>query len=106
MSGTREQVDELNHVGILGDGSEQRVSHVVQLAEAGFSGPGAAAQQLSELCREGCQLEAGVGSAEVGVQIPGVDIAVDFNRLVGVGILPAQLDGGDAASVAGTNWTA
>jgi hypothetical protein len=29
-------------------------------------------------------------------QVPGVEVAVDLGHLVGVGIFPAQLNGGDA----------
>ena len=62
-----------------------------------FCSPGGIAQHFSILCHNDCQLLARIGLLETLGQIPGVEVAVDLGHLVAVGILPAQLDGGDPA---------
>ena len=76
---------------------------VDQLLAGGPCGPGAVAEYIRILGDDHGQLIAGGGLLEAGCQIPGVEVAIDLGHLVGVGVFPAQLDGGDAAI--GVLWT-
>ena len=68
-----------------------------QLRGVGPGRPRAVAQQFGVLGHDHGQLVAGIGLLEALGQVPGVEVAVDLGHLVGVGVFPAQLDGGDAA---------
>ena len=67
-----------------------------QLRSVGLGSPGALAQSLGVLGNDHGQLKAGISALETLGQVPGVEVAVDLGHLVGVGVFPAQLDGGDA----------
>ena len=55
------------------------------------------AEHIGVLGHDHRQLVAGVGLFEAGSQIPGIEVAIDLGHLVGIGVFPAQLDGGDAS---------
>ena len=88
------QAGEFDHIGIIPQKRRQAVSLLDQLRCRGPGRPGAVTEYIGILGDDHGQLVAGIGLLEAGSQIPGVEVAVDFGDLVGVGVFPAQLDGG------------
>ena len=95
LAGPADQAGELDYFGIIPQDRRQPVSVLDQLRGRSPGSPGAVAQQFGVLGHDHGQLVAGIGLSKLGGQIPGVEVAVDLGHLVGVGIFPAQLDGGD-----------
>ncbi len=88
------QVGELAHL-LIGDLASQPVGVAAQLVQAHLD-VRAGAQHLGIGPHHHCQAVVRIGILKGGSQVPGVEIAIDFAGLAGVGILPAQLDGSHA----------
>jgi len=91
------QLGELAHVVVIAQLVGQGAGPLRKIAQAGAAGIRRLAQDLGELRHHRRQLKARRGLIKPARKVRHVHVAVDLFGLVGVWVVPAQVNGGDAA---------